>query len=377
MPGTASKSKTKAAPPVPNYADRIARLRARLAKDGFGAGLITNPLDVAYLTGFLGGDSYLLLTADAAAIISDRRYEEELEPFRRLVDIHMRSGAMPAAVAEVFAGHQISRCAVQADHLTIADCSAISDALGDADRLAPVKGLLTAMRAIKDDAEIALIEHAIKIQQDALKAVLPTIKPGQTELAIAAAIEAEMKVRGSSEPGFKTIVAVGANGSLPHYRPQAVKARAKTPILIDWGAVYKGYHGDLTRVVCLGEWPKKIAEIFTIVLEAQETAAAGLKAGRTTREIDALARDVIARAGYGDFFGHGLGHGIGFNGHEDPRLSHMLPPEELKPGHVVTIEPGIYLPGVGGVRIEDDYLVTETGSRRLSSLPKSLKWGTL
>jgi Xaa-Pro aminopeptidase len=233
------------------------------------------------------------------------------------------------------------------------------------------------MRRIKDDSEVALIRAAAKIQEQALLAVLPTLKPGQTELEVAAALEAEMKRRGSSAPGFETIVAADPNGSLPHYRPGRTKLRQNRALLIDWGAIYQGYHSDMTRVFAFGKWPAKIAEIYQITLDAQEMAAAALKPGVSTQDIDAIARGHITKHGYGDCFGHGLGHGLGFNGHEDPRLSHMVSGTVLEPGDVVTVEPGIYLPGIGGVRIEDDYVITQKGAKCLCTLPKDLDWATL
>lgn len=362
----------------PPFEARIASLRRLIQSHDLGFFLVTNPLDVAYLTGFLGGDSYLLVAPDTLTVISDFRYEEELKPIRRLASIHIRKGGMAAAVAEVFAARRVGRCGIQKEHLTVAEAEGLAAALGEGGpRLVPKGGLIAGLREIKDATEVECIRHAIRIQEAALLAALPFIKPGETELAVAARLEAEMKTRGSIQPGFTTIVAARANGSLPHYRPHAVKLGAGRPVLIDWGAVFLGYHGDMTRTFSLGRWPAKVREIYSIVLDAQEKAAAALAPGRSTREIDAIARDHITRAGYGPQFGHGLGHGLGFNGHEDPRLSHMTPDTQLRPGHVVTVEPGIYLPGVGGVRIEDDYLVTRTGSQRLCTLPKDLAWATL
>jgi Xaa-Pro aminopeptidase len=210
-----------------------------------------------------------------------------------------------------------------------------------------------------------------------LLAVIPSIKVGRTESDVAADIEAEMKRRGSSEPGFQSIVAAGPVSSLPHYRPQSRKITAGKPLLIDWGAVYQGYHSDMTRTFTMGKWPAKIAEIYKVVLEAQLMAAEALAPGKTTVEIDAIARKHIAKAGYAEFFGHGLGHGLGLNGHEEPRLTNMLAPSKLEVGMVVTIEPGIYLPGEGGVRIEDDYAITERGAVNLCTMKKTLEWGIL
>ena len=184
-------------------------------------------------------------------------------------------------------------------------------------------------------------------------------------------------MRGASSPAFETIVGAQANGSLPHYRPHAVKLKKNQPLLIDWGAVYQGYRGDMTRTFSLGKWPKELAEIYKIVLDAHTLSAAALRAGATTKAVDAIARNHITKHGYGDNFGHGLGHGLGLHTHEDPRLSHMAAETTLEAGMVVTIEPGIYIPGLGGVRIEDDYVVTEKGSENLCSLPKDIKWATL
>lgn len=381
----------------PPHALRLARLAETLRglSGGVAALLVTNPKDVGYLTGFLGGDSYLLVPAEPGAsrapgptLISDFRYKEELEPVEaaRIARVFIRSNSMTEAVAEVLkplfdrgGPDADARVGVQAEHMTIAEKAAMARRLGPGGkgRLIDTTGLLARQRVVKDAFEIGLIRKAAKLQEAALEAVLPTIKPGQTELEIAARIEAEMKTRGSSEPGFQTIVAAGPNGSLPHYRPGPRKVASGKPVLIDWGAVYRGYHSDMTRTLSLGKWPAKVREIFQIVHDAQLAAAAALAPGKSSADIDEVARRHITRHGYGDFFGHGLGHGLGLNGHEEPRLTNMLAPTRLAPGMVVTVEPGIYLPGVGGVRIEDDYVITETGAECLCSLPKDIQWSTL
>jgi Xaa-Pro aminopeptidase len=368
------------AKPAEIFGNRLRRLAAAAREASLSHILISNPIDVGYLTGFLGGDSYLLLATGGGnpTIISDFRYKEELEPIAALCQVVMRQRSMGEAVAQQLAdyGDDVERVGVQAEHMTVAERDALAKRVGPK-KVASTVGVIARMRAVKDQHEITLIRKAIQIQEAALMAVLPTIEAGQSEMEIAARLESEMKSRGSSKPGFETIVAARANGSLPHYRPQAVKTAANQALLIDWGAVYKGYHGDMTRTFALGKWPKKIREIYEIVLEAHEKAAAALAPGKSSSDIDKIAREHIAQAGYGEYFGHGLGHGLGMNGHEDPRLTHMLAGSRLQAGNVVTIEPGIYLPGVGGVRIEDDYLITESGSENLCSLPKSLEWSTL
>ncbi len=389
MPKPAASANRAGNDSAPPYASRLARLGRTIAELNLGFLLVTNPKDVGYLTGFLGGDSYLLAPAPGARsrpiIISDFRYKEELEEVHAIADVFIRSKSMMDAVGEVLGatvptnGGEPGKVGIQAEHLTIAEKVAMGRKLGKsgAKRLTDTVNLVPKLRVIKDESEIALIKKAAKIQEAALLAVIPSIKVGRTESDIAADIEAEMKRRGSSEPGFQSIVAAGSTSSLPHYRPQTRKVAANKPLLIDWGAVYKGYHSDMTRTFTMGKWPSKIEEIFKVVLEAQLMSAAALAPGKMTAEIDGIARKHIAKAGYAEFFGHGLGHGLGLNGHEEPRLTNMLAGVKLEVGMVVTIEPGIYLPGEGGVRIEDDYAITEKGAVNLCSMKKTLEWGTL
>lgn len=375
----------RAAKDAAPHPQRLARLARAIADKKLDALLVTNPKDVGYLTGFLGGDSYLLCHAAASAsgaapaptLISDFRYKEELEPVEEAgtARVHIRSRSMVEAVCEVLESVPDADIGVQGEQMTLAERASIQRR--SKRKLAETTGLVAALRIIKDESEVAIIRKAVKIQEAALEAVLPTIKAGQTELEVAARLEFEMKLRGSSEPGFQTIIAAGAAGSLPHYRPTSAKIKAGKPLLIDWGAVHQGYHADMTRTFTLGKWPEKVREIYDIVLEAHELAAAALAPGKTTLEIDRIARMHIARHGYSEFFGHGLGHGIGLNGHEEPRLTNMLAGRPLAAGMVVTIEPGIYLPGVGGVRIEDDYLVTEKGAACLCRMKKDAQWAVL
>lgn len=360
------------------HKSRLGTLAARIAEKDLSHILITNPTDVGYLSGYLGGDSYLFYSASSAkpVIISDFRYQEELEHFKPFADIVIRNSSMVEAVGDLLAAAKVKKCGIQAEYMTVAERDTLAKKL-EKNALASTVGLVMTMRRTKDEHEVQLITKAIKIQEQSLLELLPTLEAGQTELDVATRLEAAMKQRGASGTAFGTIIAAKANGSLPHYRPAAVKLTANQGLLIDWGAVWNGYRGDLTRTFALGKWPKKLAEIYPIVLEAHERAAEALAPGKSTTAVDKIARDIITKAGYGDHFGHGLGHGIGLDTHEEPRMSHMLKGTSLQQGNVVTIEPGIYLPGVGGVRIEDDYLITDTGARRLSSLPRTMEWATL
>ena len=364
------------------HADRIKALRTAMSDAGVDTLIVTNPIDVAYLTGFLGGDSYMVVGLSGKPwIISDFRYEEELEPQHDLCKVGMRTGSIWDATAKAIAmGTEPKAVGYQGEHLTISGLNHTKHAFKahklKTSLLTPTFNLVTTLRETKDTSEIRSTSAAIKIQEEALEATLPQIKFGMTELEVCAILEYEMKVRGSTKPAFTTIVAAQANGSLPHYRPAHATVKRGQPLLIDWGALHNGYHGDMTRTFCFGRWPAELKEIYKIVLDAQMASADALAPGKSTREIDDIARGIIKKAGYGDHFGHGLGHSMGLEVHENPRLSNMTGEVIIKPGMIFTVEPGIYIPGLGGVRIEDDYVVTERGRRNLSSLPKDLAFAS-
>ncbi len=373
----APSSRPSAAPaPKPGdpRPDRLDALRARLAEMGRDAALITNPHDIRYLSGFHGEDSFFLIAGDDALLISDFRFEEDVDVVRPVADVHFRSTAIAKETGELIKKRGLGAVALQKEHVTLAQRDAIAKHAG-ARTLHPESGLLGKLRLIKSDGELKLIRRAIKIQQDALEAFLDQIEIGMSELEAAALLEYELKTRGSEEPAFGPIVAAKANGSKPHAVPGKTKLANNQPLLIDWGATYEGYRSDMTRCFALGGWPKKLREIYPIVEEAFHAGVAAVKPGVTGREVDAAARQIIDDAGFGARFGHSLGHGIGLDVHEGPRLS-KTSDDVLEAGMVVTVEPGIYFPGVGGVRIENDVLVTERGRKDLCSLPTDIDWAT-
>lgn len=382
MPKTPKRTTTKASTiGADPRTSRLARVRKALAEHGVDALLVTNPVDVGYLTGFLGGESFLIVPAGRGkpVLISDFRYEEELEPVKPLASLFIRKTGIEQAVADVTRSMELTELGVQAEWMSVAALEGYKKLLKGV-RLKPLKGVIGDLRIVKDEAEIALMREAIRIQEAALSEILPELRGGGVvglmENEIAARLEAEMKARGSGQPWFESIVAANANGSLPHYRPAAVRQKANQPLLIDWGATFKGYGGDMTRTFAAGKWPAKIREIYAIVRDAQEMAAAALAPGKTAHEIDAIARAHITKHGYGPQFGHGLGHGLGMT-KEPPYLNPLWPDRVLEAGHVCTVEPGIYLPGVGGVRIEDLYVITPGGAENLCSMPKDIDWATL
>ena len=229
------------------------------------------------------------------------------------------------------------------------------------------------LRKVKDDHEIDLIRKAVAVAEEAFEAIRSEIQVGQTENYLAGLLLLELRSRGASGSSFPVIMAAGANSSLPHYRPGESLVQRDQPLLIDWGAIYKGYCSDLTRMLMIGRISSRIKQAYKVALEAQETAIAFLRPGVTTLQADRVARDVIERAGFGNEFGHGLGHGIGRDIHELPVMRKIGGEEELRPGMIVTVEPGIYLPGEGGVRIEDDVLITHSGREVLSTLDRTFE----
>ncbi len=367
---TTRRSRKNATPPI--LLDRVRQLQKRLRRLRIDALLVNNPRDIRYLTGFVGDDSWALIPASSSRVhvLSDSRFEEQIQIEAPHVISHIRRKGLAEELARVRQEEGFRRIGLQASYITVATRKAIEKKVG-ARRIKDVDDGLLAQRAIKDKTEIANIRKAGEIQQEAFRRLLKTLKAGQTENEIAARLEYEMRSLGADGPSFPTIVAAGANASLPHAIPGQAKLQRNNILLVDWGARYNGYCSDMTRVIALGKMPAKIREIYQIVLEAQLAGIEAIRPGARLKDVDAAARSVIEKAGYGDNFGHGLGHGLGLNIHELPSLG-KLSKGELQPGQVVTVEPGIYLPGIGGVRIEDDVLVTERGRQVLTHLPKDL-----
>ena len=352
---------------------RVKQVCRRIGELDLDAILITSHFDVRYLTGFVGEDSWALLRRRSSLVhlLSDFRFKEQIEREAPQARAVMREGSLSQELAKLADRYKLAEIGIQADHVTLQQRKAIRREL-DGGRLAAVDDRLLTQRAIKDEKEVAAIRRAVKVTQDAYRRTLRHLKPGQTENEIAAYLEYQMRLLGADGAAFPSIVAAGANGSLPHAIPGNAKVRQGGTVLFDWGAVVGGYCGDLTRVVALGRMPRKIREIYRIVLDAHDAAIDAVRPGKKLTAVDAVARQWIDKAGYAAQFGHALGHGIGLQIHEQPVLSSRSK-GVLEPGHVVTVEPGIYLPGIGGVRIESDVLVTQRGARVLSHLPTDLE----
>jgi len=360
---------------------RQKRVRDAMAKLGLDGLLLTHPPDLAYLSNFTGDESIGLITEREFHLVTDFRFREQAEIEAGWLKVTMREGKMADALAGLIRGVGAKRLGFESNNMTFGQVHALERALkasGDKGsagevELVPLEDVMVNIRKVKDDTEIGLIRESVKIAEEAFTSLREHIEVGQSENYLAGMLVMELRSRGASDASFPVILAAGANSSLPHYRPGEALVKRDQPLLIDWGALYKGYCSDLTRTLSIGRASDKQKKIYKVCLEAQLAAIAFLRPGVTTQQTDTVARDVIERAGFGEMFGHGLGHGIGRDIHELPTMRKNGADEELRPGMIVTVEPGIYLPGEGGVRIEDDVLITHSGCEVLSSLPKSFE----
>lgn len=361
----------------PSQSDRTAgrreALRAKLAAEQSSAVLISSVTNVSYLTGFSGDASTLLLTPERAIVLSDGRFTEQLRRECPEVEAHIRpvGQAMPAAIAEVAAKLGLPDLAFEAACLTVAERDALAAAAPSL-ALRGVQGWVETLRMVKDSGELAAIQEAIRMAEQAFARLRPTIAPGRTEKELADDLEHYLRQAGATGAAFPPILAAGRNAALPHARPSAdARLGEQDLLLIDWGASGRPYKSDLTRMVVTGKVSDTFESVYRAVLAAQARAISLIRPGVTGRVLDAEARAVLDAAGFGPYFTHGLGHGLGMDIHEAPFLGRM-PDLELKPGMVVTIEPGVYLPDWGGVRIEDDVLVTPDGAQVLTGVPRDL-----
>ncbi len=350
-------------------------VRHAMAARGVDTLLLTHPADLAYLSDFSGHDSIGVFTADDFILVTDFRYAEQAQIESPWLKTVMRDGKMADALVNALTSLKSSKVGFESNFTMFGQVESLRKTLEEKHLAIDVTGvadLMVNVRKIKDDVEIGIIREAIRVAEEALLTVKPELKPGRTENYIAGLLQFEMRKRGASNSSFDPIIATGPASSLPHYRPADIDIKRDTFLLIDYGALYQGYCSDITRTFSIGTLPAKLTEIYKICLEAQLAAIATLKPGVATQTVDAAARNIIDGAGYKEFFGHGLGHGIGRDIHEQPTRRRVGGEEELKPGMIVTVEPGIYLPGIGGVRIEDDVLITPSGCEVLTSLDKSL-----
>jgi Xaa-Pro aminopeptidase len=349
------------------------KLRKAFKKAGVEALLVTDFANVTYLTGFTGDDSYVLVRRDGETVVSDPRYATQLGEECPGLDLNIRppGKSIFQATVRLLRRAGISQLGVEADSMTVGFHDRLAEKLPKL-QVVPVSGAVEKLRQIKDKDEVALLRRAVWQAEKAFAVLRSTLRPEKTEKEAADELEHQMRVFGAKGASFPTLLAVGPRAALPHAQPTKQRIGEDDFVLIDWGANEGLYMSDLTRVLVTGKISPKFERIYRVVLEAQTRAIAAIRPGAVAQDVDAVARRIIAKAGFGRRFRHGLGHGVGLVIHEAPRLA-VKNQTVLRPGMVITVEPGIYLPGWGGVRIEDDVLVTRTGHEVLTSLPKRLQ----
>jgi Xaa-Pro aminopeptidase len=353
---------------------RRERLAPALAEARLDALLVTDPLNVHYLTGFTGDSSFVIVRPGRAILVSDTRFgvqiKEDCPGLEAAIRGHNKTTWQEAA--DVLAKLGVRDVGVEGAHLTLANFENLKG-LAPAVNFAPTQNLIENLRIIKDESEIAAIRAAVECGRRAFRMFTAMLSPCDTEKELADALEGYVRRAGGSRTSFETIVAVGDRSALPHAVPGGRRVEESGFLLLDWGAAGRYYTSDLTRVVRNpfgGRVESRLEKIYTVVLQAQARAIAAVHPGAAAKDVDAAARSFIDEAGFGNEFNHGLGHGIGLKVHEAPDLR-STSADVLRPGMVLTIEPGIYIEGLGGIRIEDDVLVTPDGREVLSaSVPK-------
>ncbi|HEV2999939.1 MAG TPA: Xaa-Pro peptidase family protein [Solirubrobacteraceae bacterium] len=351
--------------------DRTGRVDAALRDRGVDALLVASPANLRWLTGYSGSHGAALAGPGVRRFATDFRYMAQAreEVGEEWGDAEIASDLL-GRLAE---GGLPARLGFEDDHLTVRERARLAELAGEGVELVPAGGLVEALRIVKDARELELIRTAARVADEAFReVVVEGGLAGRTERDVALDLETAMRRRGADRVAFPVIVAAGPHGALPHATPRDVPIPEGTLVVVDWGAVVEGYASDCTRTVATGAIDPRDRAVYNLVLRAQLQALAAVRPGPLGREVDAVARAVIDAAGHGEQFGHGLGHGVGLDVHEEPTLS-KRGGTPLGAGNVVTVEPGVYVPGRVGVRIEDLVVVTEEGCEVVSSLPKELE----
>src|SRR5262245_16094097 len=354
--------------------ERRQRLLHRLKNKPVEALLVSNEINVSYLTGFTGDSSYLLIGKERCILISDGRYTTQIDEECPGIDVYIRpqTETVVLAAARVVKKVKLRKLGVEADHLTLSSFEKLKEAAKGVESF-PLSGMVEDLRAVKDADEVDQTRLAVRQAEKGFEVLRAQLTAEMTELQAAHLLEQAMRQFGATVAAFPPIVAVGARAALPHARPTTKRVSEADFVLIDWGAATATcYKSDLTRILVTGKISPKLEKVYRVVLKAQQAGIKAIRPGARCCDVDAAARRVIDEAGFGKQFSHGLGHGIGLNIHEAPRFSVAFA-TKLKAGMVVTVEPGIYLEGWGGVRIEDDCLVTRNGAEVLTSVPRDFE----
>ena len=350
--------------------DRLARLREKMAAEELGAFIVLDLLSVRWLSGFAGSNGACVVTPSEEILFTDGRYRIQAGEECPGWELRISGEPLAAQIGAFLAERGAVRAGFEPDVMTCEQLELIRTAAPET-VLEGRKGMVSEMRAVKDLEELELIRRAACITDRAYREIIGHLRPGVSERDVAIELAYVLGKAGAERESFPCIVASGPRSALPHARPTERPLRMGEPVLLDFGGAAEGYAADITRTVFLGEPGAELARVYGVVLTAQEAALEAIRPGVSGRDVDGVARRVITEAGYGDCFGHGLGHMLGLDVHDGPALSPRSS-VVLQEGMVVTVEPGIYLDGVGGVRIEDDVVVTADGCEVLTASPKDL-----
>jgi len=331
--------------------------------------VVTHAPDWHYLTGFTGESGVLLVAERGTTLVTDGRFTVQAKEETTGVKVVLQKGGLYASVGETIRGWKWKTAGFDPTQLTVAQFAALKRAAGSGANWKKVSGLVPALRAVKDASELEQMRKAAVLASEVVERAIGMLKPGVRELEIAAEVEFQMRKLGASGPAFQTIVAFGERAALPHARPTARKLGKNELVVLDLGAILGHYCSDITRTVYVGKAPQRVRRWYEAVLEAQQAAIQAVQDGAGWGEVDAAARDTLTRFHLDRYFVHSTGHGLGLEVHEDPRLARGQT-ARLVPGNVVTIEPGVYVAGVGGIRIEDDVAVHRNGNEVLTRAPR-------
>ncbi|WP_138415841.1 M24 family metallopeptidase [Aquibacillus sediminis] len=348
---------------------KLNHLRESIEKEGLDGILITSAINRRYVTGFTGTAGVVLVSQDKALFITDFRYIEQATEQIKEIEIVEHKQPIGLEVADQVKQLGIKKLGFEKDHVTYADYQGYQQEISA--ELVPTSGIVEKMRLIKTDDELKVMKAAAEISDAAFDHILSFIKPGVKEIDVSNELEFFMRKQGATSSSFDIIVASGYRSALPHGVASDKTIQSGELVTLDFGALYNGYCSDITRTIAVGEINDELRTIYQTVLDAQLKGMEGIKAGITGKEADALTRDHIKAKGYGEYFGHSTGHGLGLEVHEGPGLS-FRSNQALEEGMVVTVEPGIYVQNVGGCRIEDDTVITKEGNEKLTFAPKEL-----
>ncbi|WP_299093349.1 Xaa-Pro peptidase family protein [uncultured Metabacillus sp.] len=349
---------------------KIKKLRSTFEDLEIDGIIIASPTNRRYMTGFTGTAGVVIISREEAVFVTDFRYVEQAACQAKGYNIVQYKEDLIAEIAKQVVSLGITKLGFEEEHLSYKEFRKYTEAINVS--FVPTSGVVEKLREIKTEEEISAIKSAAAIGDIAFTHILNFIKPGITEKKVANELEFVMRRAGATSSAYDIIVASGYRSALPHGIASDKVIEKGDMVTLDFGAYYNGYRSDLTRTVAVGKPNGKLKEIYQVVLQALNKGVTGIRAGLTTNEVDALPRSYIQEKGYGDYFGHGAGHGIGLDIHENPFFSTRGKPQKIEAGMVVTIEPGIYIPDLGGVRIEDDLLVTESGNEVLTQSIREL-----